>query len=60
MHDAKLKQQGRRFPSLSFDTLTSTRRARVFSFLVALTHRTHSHRAMGVIASHSSRTPSGA
>ena len=50
---ARLKQHGRRFPLCSFEMLTSTRRLRVSGFFVALTQRTHSHRAIGVISLHS-------
>ena len=60
MQAERSKQQGRRFPLLNFEMLTSTRRLRVSGFLVALTHRTHSHRAMGVIACQRSRSSSGA
>lgn len=47
---ARLKQQGRRFPLSIFEILTSTRRLRVSGFLVALTQRTHSQRAIGVMS----------
>lgn len=60
VHDARLKQQGRRFPLLILEMLTSTRRLRVLGFLVAFTHRTHSHRAIGVIACQSSWISRGA
>jgi hypothetical protein len=59
VQEARSKQQGRRFPWLIFEMLTSTRRLRVSEFLVALTHRTHSHRAIGVIASQRSRISGG-
>src|SRR5487761_193214 len=54
VHAARLKQQGRRFPLFIFEILTSTRRWRVSRFWVALTQRTHSQRAIGVIPFHSS------
>src|ERR1700680_1538595 len=54
VHAARLKQQGRRFPLFSFEMLTSTRRLRVSGFWVALTQRTHSQRAIGVIPFHRS------
>ena len=54
MHAERLKQQGRLFPLFIFETLTSTRRPRVSGFFVALTQRTHSHRAIGVISFHRS------
>ena len=54
------KQHGRRFPPSIFETLASTRRCRVAGFLVAWTQRTHSHRAIGVRSSHSSRIRAGA
>ena len=50
VHAARLKQQGRRFPLFIFEILTSTRRLRVSGFWVALTQRTHSQRAIGVIS----------
>src|SRR2546429_3375392 len=50
VHAARLKQQGRRFPLFIFEMLSSTRRLRVSGSWVALTQRTHSHRAIGVIA----------
>ena len=50
VHEARLKQQGRRFPFFIFEMLTSTRRLRVSGFRVALTQRTHSQRAIGVIS----------
>jgi hypothetical protein len=53
VHAARLKQQGRRFPLFIFEILTSTRRLRVSGFWVALTQRTHSQRAIGVISFHS-------
>ena len=49
VHEARLKQQGRRFPLCIFEMVTSTRRCLVSGFWVALTQRTHSQRAMGVI-----------
>ena len=52
MHAERLKQQGRLFPLFIFEMLTSTRRLRVSGFLVALTQRTHSQRAIGVISFH--------
>src|SRR6266567_976186 len=60
VHAARLKQQGRRFPLFIFEILTSTRRLRVSGFWVALTQRTHSQRAIGVIPSHTSRIFCGA
>ena len=51
---ARLKQQGRRFPLFIFEMVTSTRRLRVPGFWVALTQRTHSQRAIGVISLHRS------
>ena len=60
VHEARLKQQGRRFPLVSFEMLTSIRRLRVSTFPVALTQRTHSQRAIGVMSSHRSRTSGGA
>src|ERR1035438_8853848 len=50
VHEARLKQQGRRLPLFIFEIVTSTRRLRVSEFWVALTQRTHSQRAIGVIA----------
>ena len=50
VHAARLKQQGRRLPVLIFEMLTSTLRSRVSGLLVAFTHRTHSHRAIGVMS----------
>src|SRR5579862_4593147 len=50
VHAERLKQQGRLFPLFIFEMLTSTRRVRVSGFFVALTQRTHSQRAMGVIS----------
>ena len=55
VHEARLKQQGRRFPLCIFEMVTSTRRWRVSGFWVALTQRTHSQRAMGVMCFQSSR-----
>ena len=52
VHEERLKQQGRRFPLFIFEMLTSTRRVRVSGFFVALTQRTHSQRAIGVISVH--------
>src|SRR5262245_49383489 len=52
VHEARLKQQGRLFPPFIFERLTSTRRLRVSGFFVALTQRTHSQRAIGVISFH--------
>jgi hypothetical protein len=54
VHEARLKQQGRRFPLFIFEMLTSTRRLRVSGLGVALTQRTHSQRAIGVIPFHRS------
>jgi len=54
------KQQGRRFPRSILEMLASTRRCRVAWFLVAWTQRTHSHRASGVMSSHTSRILAGA
>jgi hypothetical protein len=54
VHAARLKQHGRRFPLFIFEILTSTRRLRVSGFWVALTQRTHSQRAIGVISFHGS------
>ena len=54
VHPARLKQQGRRFPLCIFEMLTSTRRLRVSRFGVALIQRTHSQRAIGVMAFHRS------
>src|SRR5207245_2834681 len=54
VHPARLKQQVRRFPLFIFEILTSTRRLRVSGFWVALTQRTHSQRAIGVIPFHRS------
>ena len=54
VHAERLKQQGRRFPLFIFEILTSTRRFRVSGFWVALTQRTHSQRAIGVMAFHRS------
>src|SRR5699024_6902769 len=51
VHEARLKQQGRRLPLRSLSIETSTRRARVSGFLVDPTQRTHSQRAIGVIDS---------
>ena len=51
VHAERLKQQGRLFPLFIFEMLTSTRRLRVSGFFVALTQRTHSQRAIGVISS---------
>jgi hypothetical protein len=48
VHEARLKQQGRRFPLVSFEMLTSILRLRVSALPVASTQRTHSHRAIGV------------
>ena len=52
VHAERLKQQGRLFPPFIFEMLTSTRRLRVSGFLVELTQRTHSQRAIGVISFH--------
>jgi MmgE/PrpD C-terminal domain len=52
VHAERLKQQGRLFPLFIFEMLTSTRRLRVSGFVVALTQRTHSQRAIGVISFH--------
>ncbi len=52
VHAERLKQQGRLFPLSIFEMLTSTRRRRVSGFFVALTQRTHSQRAIGVISLH--------
>ena len=52
VHAARLKQQGRRFPLFIFEILTLTRLLRVSGSWVALTQRTHSQRAIGVIAFH--------
>jgi uncharacterized membrane protein YphA (DoxX/SURF4 family) len=52
VHAERLKQQGRLFPFFIFEMLTSTRRVRVSGLFVALTQRTHSQRAIGVISSH--------
>src|SRR5215475_9857829 len=52
VHAERLKQQGRLFPLFIFEMLTSTRRLRVSGFFVALTQRTHSQRAIGVISFH--------
>jgi hypothetical protein len=52
VHAERLKQQGRLFPLSIFEMLTSTRRLRVSGFFVALTQRTHSQRAIGVISFH--------
>ncbi len=60
VHAERLKQQGRLFPLFIFEMLTSTRRLRVSGFFVALTQRTHSHRAIGVISFHWSRIFCGA
>ena len=54
VHAERLKQQGRRFPVFIFEMLTSTRCWRVSGLLVALTQRTHSHRAIGVMSLHRS------
>ena len=54
MHAERLKQQGRLFPLFIFEMLTSTRRLRVSGLFVALTQRTHSHRAIGVVSFHTS------
>src|SRR5580658_3741677 len=54
VHAERLKQQGRLFPLFIFEMLTSTRRLRVSGFFVALTQRTHSHRAIGVVSFHTS------
>src|SRR5271170_8318617 len=54
VHAERLKQQGRLFPLVIFEMLTSTRRLRVSGFFVALTQRTHSQRAIGVISFHRS------
>jgi len=42
------------FPLFIFEMLTSTRRLRVSGFFVALTQRTHSQRAIGVVSFHRS------
>src|SRR6202047_4375262 len=60
VHPARFKQQGRRFPLFIFEMLTSTRRLRVAAFGVALTQRTHSQRAIGVMPVHRSRIFCGA
>jgi hypothetical protein len=52
VHAERLKQQGRLFSPFIFEMLTSTRRLRVSGFFVALTQRTHSQRAIGVISFH--------
>src|SRR5262245_9405616 len=52
VHAERSKQQGRLFPLFIFEMLTSTRRLRVSGFLVALTQRTHSQRAIGLISFH--------
>jgi hypothetical protein len=54
VHAERLKQQGRLFPLFIFEMLTSTRRLRVSGFFVALTQRTHSQRAIGVVSFHRS------
>jgi hypothetical protein len=54
VHAERLKQQGRLFPLFIFEMLTSTLRPRVSGFFVALTQRTHSQRAIGVISFHRS------
>ena len=43
-------QQGRRLPLFIFEMLTSTLRSRVSGLSAAFTHRTHSHRAIGVMS----------
>ena len=52
VHAERSKQQGRLLPLFIFEMLTSTRRVRVSGFFVALTQRTHSQRAIGVISFH--------
>src|SRR5205823_14731213 len=54
VHAARLKQQGRRFPLFIFEIITSTRRLRVSGSWLALTERTQSLRAIGVLAFHRS------
>jgi hypothetical protein len=49
VHAGRLKQQGRLCPLCIFEMLTSVS---VSGFLVALTPRTHSQRAIGVISFH--------
>ena len=56
----RLKQQGLRLPLFIFEMVTSTRRWRVSGLLVALTQRTHSQRAIGVMAFQRSWIFSGA
>src|SRR5699024_3042565 len=61
VQEDRSKQQGRRLPDSSFEIATSTRRARVSAFFVALIQRTHSQRAIGVRLCHmSSRSPASA
>src|SRR5699024_3413572 len=58
VQEVRSNQQGRRLPDSSFEIATSTRRARVSAFFVALIQRTHSQRAIGVRLCHtSSRSP---
>src|SRR5690625_6368456 len=61
VQEDRSKQQGRRLPDSSFEIATSTRRARVSAFFVALIQRTHSQRAIGVRLCHTfSRSPASA
>jgi hypothetical protein len=46
VHEARSKQQGRRFPPSIFEMLTSTRRCRVCGLRVACTQRTQRITAM--------------
>ena len=52
VHSVRLKQQGLRFPALSFDMATSILRCRVSACFVALIQRIQSQRAIGVISFH--------
>lgn len=54
VHADRSKQQGLRFPLFIFERPISTRRLRVSGFLVAVTQRTHSQRAIGVTSFHRS------
>lgn len=60
VHAERSKQQGRRLPLFILEMLTSTRRWRVTALFVALTQRTHSQRAMGVMSSQMCWTCAGA
>src|SRR5215472_4216660 len=55
VHSLRLKQQAARFPDLSFESVFSTRIARVAGFLVEPIQRIQSQRATGVISIHTPR-----